>query len=312
MITMHRFVPSCALLAVLSSAFTSADPASQDPKPSPAAPAPASGAQHDHAGDQDPAPRTGAINPETDADRLLRMRRTMARDVDAADREVREVDIRTLKETDRQSWVRLARDIALRRGDRARLVELQREDDAFSEAFLYRILFVGGLLTEARFDEAKAELEKVGDPERVNERDRRRYWALHARIAQMEGDLAHERHSLMEIVRELDAWPKKSCQGCHDDKKRPDETPILPILDTWFGKRLVAVTQAQGTSKQDVEDAQKLLAADPHDDAARIRLAYALVAAGDRAGAEAALAPIPWAMVDGRTGPSPRMMTAYP
>ncbi len=265
----------------------------QDPKP--AAPAPAE-----------------AKKELSTEDRILALRRKLGTDPDLVDAELRAMDTDKMSEDDRSTWVRLARDVAVRRGDRERLAELRSWHDPFSEVALYRVLLAGGHVSENDFEAAKKELAQIGELERVNERDRRRYWALLARMAQMEGDAKTERHALDEIVHELQYWPRKSCQGCHDDKRRLGETPVMDVLDTWFGKRFVERLKADGDAQKEADAMRVRVAQKSDDDDARIRLAYALAALGDRDAAVAELRQIPWAAVPGREGASPRMMTAYP
>lgn len=260
---------------------------------------------------QDPVPATSPA-PLTLEQRLTQLRKDLATDLAGTAATLRTMDLTKATETERLQWLRIARDAAVRLGDAKWLQKLAGEEDPFSEVFLYRILLAGGHLGEGDLAAAKAELAKVADLDKVNERDRRRYHALQARIAQLEGDGPAEVAALEHIVDELERWPTKTCQGCHDDPKQKGIPPLLPVLDTWFADRLVLHYQQQPELAQRVAAARTAVKDAPLDAGARIRLALWERAAGDRAAAEAAVAPIEWLLLPGRTGGKARMMTSYP
>lgn len=260
---------------------------------------------------QDPVPAAAPSSPTLDQ-RLTQLRKELATDLKAAAATLRSMDLTKATDTERLQWLRIARDAAVRLGDGEWLAALAKEHDPFSEVFLYRVLLAGGHLSEGDLAAAKAELAKIRDVEQGNDRDRRRYHALLARIAQLEGNAPAEVEALEHIVDELERWPGKTCQGCHDDPKQKGVPPLLPVLDTWFADRLVVHHGKDKALGERVAAARKAVQAEPQDAGARIRLALLERAAGDRAAAEAAVAPIEWILLPGRTGPKPRMMTVYP
>jgi hypothetical protein len=260
---------------------------------------------------QDPVP-AAATQPPTLEQRLTQLRKELATDLKGTAATLRSMDLAKATDTERLQWLRIARDAAVRLGDADWLASLAKEQDPFSEVFLYRVLLAGGHLGEGDLAAAKAELAQIQDVEQVNDRDRRRYHALLARIAQLEGDATAEVTALEHIVDELERWPGKTCQGCHDAPKQKGVPPLLPVLDTWFADRLVVHHGKDKALGERVAAARKAVQAEPQDHGARIRLALLERAAGDRAAAEAAVAPIEWILLPGRSGPKPRMMTTYP
>lgn len=197
--------------------------------------------------------------------------------------------------------------------DAAWLAELRdREHDPFSEVALYRILLAGGQLEEGDLASVHAELEQAGDLEKINECDRRRYWALKARIARLEGDGPAERDAVERIVHELQCWQTKACQGCHDDSKFPGAAPLLDLEGFWFGQRYAAILQAAGDAARVLSESDAALKAKATDVDALMHRGYALVALGRTAEARECFARIEWFAAEGRVGGKPRMMTAYP
>jgi len=213
---------------------------------------------------------------------------------------------------DRQAWTRLARTVAVRTGDRAWLAAIEPIPDPLAQVEMYRVLLAGSFVEEGDFAAAEAELARVEDIDNVNPRDRRRYWALHARMAQLRGDAAAERHAVEIIVDELPSWPNARCQTCHDDRRRPGVTTQLDVRNRWFVDRYVELMRRDGDAARVRADAERALAVDPKDNHARLRLAYALLALGDAAGADARIAEIPWAQVPGREALPARMVMPYP
>lgn len=258
-------------------------------------------------------PKTTTTPPASALElRLTQLRKDLASDPVGVAATLRKLDLTNAGATERLQWLRIARDAAVRTGDGDWLVALGKEKDPFSEVFLYRVLLAGGHLAEGEVAAAKAELAKIDHLEEVNERDRRRYHALQARIAQLEGNREAEVEALDAIVAELERWPGKTCQGCHDDPKQKGVPPLLPVLDTWFANRLVKHYAEDPKRSERVAAARKTVAEAPKDDGARIRLALWEIADGNRAAAEAAVTTIEWILLPDRKGGTPRMMTVYP
>ena len=255
---------------------------------------------------------SAANQPPTNKERLAEVRKLARTDAPSAAKELRSMDHASFESTDQDTWFDIARSVALRTGDKDWLMSLQEHRSEFSDVYIYRILLAGGMLEEGRLAEAKAELAKIEDLNKVNVRDRRRAYALQARMAWLEGDAAAERVAVENVVHELQYWGAKSCQGCHDDSKHPNQAPLLDVRQTWYAQRLVALIKQQGDAVQVREKAQATLASDPAHIDSLLHLGYANMALGKEGEADTAFARIPWMKIPGREGGSPRMMTPYP
>ena len=250
--------------------------------------------------------------PATNKERLAEVRKLARTDAPSAAKELRSMDHASFESTDQDTWYDIARSVALRTGDKDWLMSLHNHRSEFSDVYVYRILLAGGMLEEGRLAEAKAELAKIEDLNKVNVRDRRRAYALQARMAWLEGDAAAERVAVENVVHELQYWGAKSCQGCHDDSKYPNQAPLLDVQQTWYAQRLVALMKQQGDAAQVREKSQDSLTKDPASVDALLHLAYSDMALGKNGEADAAFAKIPWMKIPGREGGTPRMMTPYP
>lgn len=213
---------------------------------------------------------------------------------------------------DRATWLRLSREAAVRNGDRATLLALKDGTDPFSLRALAHVLAANGYLNEGDFAAARQELALVQPLQAINTRDQRRYWALRARLAQLEGRDGEEREALEHIVHELAHWTSADCQSCHNDPKQPQTIPALDLGHFWFGQRLVLLMQRQGDAPRVQHQAEQRLAADPKDLDARILRGYALLAQHRPREAEQCFRAIPWAAFPDRPGTAPRMMFLWP
>lgn len=225
---------------------------------------------------------------------------------------VRELGRGALEERERESWVRVAREVALRLGDRAWLEELRLVPDGFASEANYVLLLAKSQLEHANLGGARRTLDLLGDLEELNPRDSRRAQALRARVAQLAGDGVAERTNVRELIGHLDQWPRQGCQICHAQTKQPDVVTSLAIDRLWFGERYVAHLREDGTAAAVRADCERRLAARATDDDARIHLAFALRALGDEAGAQARFAELPWAALADRPGTKPMQMASYP
>jgi hypothetical protein len=250
--------------------------------------------------------------PVPNKDRLTEVRKLARTDPAAAGKALRSMDHASLESKDEDTWYDIARSVALRTGDKDWLLSLQDHRSEFSDVYVYRVLLAGGMLEEGRIAEAKAELAKIDDLDSVNVRDRRRAYALQARMAWLEGDAAAERVAVESVVHELQYWGARSCQGCHDDSKYPNQAPLLDVRQTWYAQRLTALMKQQGDATKVKEKAEASLASDPESVDDLLHLAYASMALGKEDEADAVFARIPWVKLPVREGGTPRMMTPYP
>jgi len=257
----------------------------------------------------------GLVKPESKPvikDLLEQIRKDARNDFPHAAKLLSELEPEKMDAEERATWVRLSREAAVRNGERDVLVKLKRQQDPFSLLHLSRILLANAYINEANFPLAHAELSKVGDLKRINTRDQRRYWALKARLAQLESKPKEERLAITHIVHELAHWPSSNCQSCHNDPKNPNTLPLLEVQNTWYGKRFVELMQKQGDAGVVRRQAEQKLANSPEDKDARIFLGFALMAQGKQQEADQSWREIPWIALPDRSGTPPRMMFAWP
>lgn len=290
---MHAPIALACAAAVAAATFVGQEP---KPAPTPAAPAPATA---------DPF-----------RDELAAIRRTMLAggrpEAAAAAERVRALGRAKLSTADRESWVRVARDVALRLGDRKWLEELRDVELSFGTELSYAVMLANAQLSHANLKGAKTTLDALGDVHGANEREKRRVFALRARVAELEGDVAGERAAVEDLVDHLFLWPRQKCQECHATAKEPDVVTTLPIASLWFGERFVELMKKQGDAAAVLQAAEGELAKDGKDDDARIRAAFALRALGREDAAMARFAELPWALVPGRAERKPRQFATYP
>lgn len=292
-----------ASLALAAAAVVAAATAlaPQDPRPGATPTAPA-------------APAAAAANPWKDE--LAAIRRSMLAggrpEAAAAAPKVRALGAGDLSAADREAWVRVARDVALRLGDRKWLEQLRDVELSFGTELSYAVMLANAQVSHANLTGAKATLDALGDVHGANEREKRRVFALRARVAELAGDAAAERAAVEDLVDHLFLWPRQKCQECHATTKEPDVVTTLPIASLWFGDRFVALMQQQGDAAAVLAAAEAELAEDPKDDDARIRAAFALRALGREQAAMARFAELPWALVPGRAERKPRQFATYP
>ena len=264
-----------------------------------------------------PTPAPATVTAETAwKDELAAIRRSMLAggraEAAAAAPRVRALGAGSLSTAEREAWVRVARDVALRLGDRKWLEELRDVELSFGTELSYAVMLANAQLSHANLTGAKATLDALGDVHGANEREKRRVFALRARVAELEGDVAGERAAVEDLVDHLFLWPRQKCQECHATTKEPDVVTTLPIASLWFGERFVALMQQQGDAAAVLQAAEAELAKDGKDDDARIRAAFALRALGREDAAIARFAELPWALLPGRAERKPRQFATYP
>lgn len=251
-------------------------------------------------------------SPSNTKEILERIRKDAREDFAATARALAALSPERMPPEERATWVHLSRESAVRNGDRRTLEALRAQADPFALRPLARILLANAYLNEADFGAARAELAHLGDLSRINTRDRRRYWALQARLGQLEERPAEESAALEEIVHELAHWPSRDCQSCHDNPKAPQAVPLLEVQNSWFGKRFVELLRQSGRAEQLRRQSEAALARRGDDTDARIFLGFALLALGKQAEAEQCWAAIPWIALPGRSGVGSRALFAWP
>ena len=217
-----------------------------------------------------------------------------------------------LSTTERELWLRLSREAAVRLGDRETLESLRLETDSFETQLIYRVLLASGQLEKGELAAARRTLDEIGDIDVLNEREKRRVFAIRARLAQLQGDTVQERLQVESIIDHLDRWPTADCQSCHNAPANPKAITSLPIQRFWFGERYVELMKKQNDAEAIKVTSEKELAADSTNDRAKIRLAYAYRALGNEAKAKQLFESIQWVEKEGRESLKPRMMTTFP
>ena len=256
------------------------------------------------------------IPDATVSDKLSGIRRTLftggrieADQVAPALKQIGKLD---LSQSDRESWVRLARDTAIRQEDREWLLSLRDVEDSFGMDMIYTVLLASGQLAKADLKEAKLTLDRIKDLEEINEREKRRVHSIRARISQLEGNLSEERGHINKLVDHLHLWTKPMCQTCHSNPSEPKAMTGMPLTNLWFGERYVELLRKQGDAEKIRSESEAKLKTSPDDEKARIRLAFALKALGKDSEAESHFRIISWAEFPDRQLPKARMMTTFP
>ncbi|MBL8733074.1 MAG: tetratricopeptide repeat protein [Planctomycetes bacterium] len=289
-------------------AFAARPPQEPQPRPQPSPPSPSP-----------PAPAPPALG-EGDGDAVLEALRQVRRELLAGGRRevegvvarVRELGRHELTAAQRESWVQVARLVALRLGDRPWLEALREHENKTRTELGYVLMLARSQLEHADLDAASTTLDRAGDIDGANERDKRRAYALRARIAELRGDAANERRAIEDIVDHLYLWPMKRCRECHSSTKTPELVTGLPLRESWIGDRYVRLLQQNGDAEAVRARAVATLAEDPQDDDARIHLAFALLALGRSADADELLRALPWVVFPDRELPKPRQFSTYP
>jgi hypothetical protein len=223
------------------------------------------------------------------------------------------LDAATLGEEGARRLRLMSEDAAIRTGDAAWLARVNARPERYTFANGYLILTAWGYLRAADTATARHYLSRVKAPERMEDRERRRYHALQARIAQLERKPAEELRHLDWMIAHQAKWATPACQQCHDNRERfGAEITSFPLATWWAGERYSASLQSTGRAARIAAAATRRLDAAPDDADARLRLAYARRALGDVAGMEQALRALPWAAFPDRTYREPRDLLQFP
>jgi tetratricopeptide (TPR) repeat protein len=249
---------------------------------------------------------------EAQLDEVRKLSRTgFVEDAQAAVKVLESIPLEKLDDSQKDSWVSLARDNALQLGDLERLKKLSTISTTFPADKIYEVLLAYGKLTRANVAEASEILDNI-DTAELNPREERRVFALRAKMARMEGDTKKERQYIEKMVEHLPFWPDSNCQACHNDLKNPDKVTSIGLSDLWFGKRYAELMDSQGDANRVREEAEALLKTDPEDVSGLIQLGYARLSQGDTDGAKEAFAKVPFSKESKTEAPAARMLFAFP
>ncbi|MBL8753781.1 MAG: hypothetical protein JNK15_10815 [Planctomycetes bacterium] len=216
-----------------------------------------------------------------------------------------------LEARDRELFLRLARDAAMRLGDRGWLAKLKDGPGSNTFEVNHAVLVAMSQMQRLDLAAAKATMAGIGDVDGLGPLEQRRAYAVRARIAQLAGD-ADERQWIDAMIDHLPSWPMQKCQTCHGPLHEPKAVASLPITNLWFGERYVELLRAAGDAQKVHDVAAAALKRDPTDDLERIRLAFALQALDKPDAATQRFRELPWADFPDRNLPKPRTMTTWP
>jgi len=253
------------------------------------------------------APRDPSA-PLTRARQLLRDHR--AADAAAV---LQAIDARTLDEEGARRLRLMSEDAAIRTGDAAWLARVNQRPERYTFANGYLILTAWGYLRAADTTAARQYLGRVKAPERMEDRERRRWHALLARIAQLERKPSEELTHLDWMIAHQAKWATPACQQCHDDRERYGaEVTSFPLTTWWAGERYSEALRSTGRAQRVAAAAARRLEIVPEDVEARLRLAYARRALGASAEMETLLRALPWAAFPDRDYKAPRDLIQFP
>lgn len=207
----------------------------------------------------------------------------------------------------------ISEEAAIRTGDAAWLARVNERPERYTFANGYLIMTAWGYLKAADTAAARAYLGRVKAPERMEDRERRRWHALLARIAQLERRPAEELTHLDWMIEHQARWATPACQQCHDDQARYGaEVTSFPLTTWWAGERYSEALRTSGRAARVARDAQRRLDAMPENVEARLRLAYAQRALGASDEMVRLLRELPWAAFSDRPYKAPRDLLQFP
>ncbi len=210
-------------------------------------------------------------------------------------------------------WETLAARTAVRLGDAKWLAELNEGGNNGTSANELLTISALRLVFSNRLDEAQHLLDSIKDPDAMSEIPRRRYDQLQLKIAQLRGDAPTEQKWAGKLVEFVGHWDSATCQSCHANPKVSGKDVTSLDLDNWWvGAHYVELLKQSHSASTAVDEAQTALKADPKDESAKIKLAYALRAQGDSAGAQAKLREIPWTAWPDRPFKKPLRFATFP
>ena len=133
---------------------------------------------------------------------------------------LRGMDWGRLSGQDQGRWRRLAAQTALRTGDRAWLLEITKDPAFRGSSDETLTVSAMRLMQEGQFEPARTILASFKTPQKLSEIPRRRYLALHARLAEMDNSPKEERVYIAKMVDMLGHWGQSNCQACHANPKK--------------------------------------------------------------------------------------------
>ena len=210
-------------------------------------------------------------------------------------------------------WETLAARTAVRLGDTAWLKQINREASLSTGADELTTLAAMRLIFANRLEEARATLLSIKNPDEMSEIPRRRYEELWLKLEQLSGDKKAEAKWAEKLVTFVADWDAGQCQSCHANPKATGtDVTHFDLGNWWVGERYVALLSESGDAKNAERAAVEALKKNDKDEAARIKLGYALRAQGKKAQSEAELRKIEWSQWDDKPFKKPLRLGQFP
>ena len=210
-------------------------------------------------------------------------------------------------------WENLAARTAVRLGDKVWLDQINRQASLSTGADELTTLAAMRLLFANRLDETRATLISIKDPEAMSEIPRRRYDELWLKLEQLSGDTKAEAKWASKLVEFVAEWDDGRCQSCHANPKVSGADVTHFDLDNWWvGERYAELLSESGDARAAERAALEALAKDPKDEAARIKLGYALRAQKRLPESEAELRKIAWSAWPDKPFKKPLRLGRFP
>lgn len=210
-------------------------------------------------------------------------------------------------------WETLAARTAVRMGDTKWLQEINDSGSLATGADELVTLSATRLLFANRLDETRSTLENIKKPYEMSEIPRRRYEQLYMKLEQLSGDKAAETKWAGKLVEFVSGWEDKNCQSCHANPNQYGaKTTQFPLDSWWVGERYATLMREDGTALKTEREARAALLKNPKDEAAQIRLGYALRAQNRAKESEAALREIPWSRWSDKPLLKPLRLAQFP
>lgn len=258
------------------------------------------------------APQHGPAT-DTVADPIEMARRALrAGEPEKAAGLLKALDVSTMNSETARRFRLYARDAAVRTGDRAWLEKVNDTPDRTAFADGYTILTAWSFLKAADFPTTRFYLGLIKNFKELNEREKRRVLAIRARLEQLDGTPVTERAQVDQLMAYVGRWASPTCMACHANEKQPGETASLDVNNWWGAQRYVALMKTMGDAPAVRDQARARLQTHPDDEAAKLRLAFALRAMGDEAGAIQGLREISWAEFPDREKVAPKDIIIFP
>lgn len=268
-------------------------------------------AQMDAADAATPPASAVAAPPASDFDGVSRA--LAAGDLKAAKSVLKTMKANGLRGDQISRWENLAARTAVRLGDTVWLEQINKDASLATGADELTTLAAMRLIFANRLDEARATLISIKNPDEMSEIPRRRYEELWLKLEQLSGDKEAEAVWAEKLVTFVADWDAGQCQSCHANPKASGtDVTHFDLKNWWVGERYVALLSDIGDAKSAERAAIDALAKDGGDEAARIKLGYALRAQGKSAQSEAELRKISWSQWPDKTFKKPLRLGQFP